>query len=104
MASPAPSEESTEGDSESQFIPQPDDDETLWEVIEITQEKSKEFKVKWKGVDPKTGRPWPQNWVPKKDCTDDLRRAWRKQLALKKEAAKGKGKGAYHVKVNIFIA
>jgi hypothetical protein len=71
-------------DPETQFVPQEDDDETLWEVIEITAEKAKEYKVRWKGVDPKTRRPWPQSWVAKHDCTDDLVRDWKLRLAKKK--------------------
>ena len=90
MKSPPPSEESTQG--ETQFIPQSDDEETLWEVIEITAELPTKYKVKWKGLNPATGRPWPQSWVPKADCTDDLRREWKKKKKKKKEHAK-EGKG-----------
>ena len=69
---------------ETQFIPQEDDDETLWEVIEITAEKKKLYKVRWKGFDPKTQKPWPLSWVPKHDCTDDLVRNWKFKQAQKK--------------------
>ena len=72
-------------DPETQFIPQEDDDETLWEVIEITAEKKKLYKVRWKGIDPKTKKPWPQSWVPKHDCTDDLVRDWKLRQAQKKK-------------------
>ena len=72
-------------DPETQFIPQDDDDETLWEVIEITAEKKKLYKVRWKGVDPKTQKPWPQSWVAKHDCTDDLVRNWKLRQAQKKK-------------------
>lgn len=91
MASPAPSTDSTQ--EERQFVPQSDDEETLWEVIEITAERPKQYKVKWKGIDPDTGRPWAQSWVPKTDCTDDLRRVWKKKLKIKQETTNGKGKG-----------
>ncbi|KAF9033744.1 hypothetical protein BDZ89DRAFT_1062839 [Hymenopellis radicata] len=44
--------------------------------------------VRWAGLDPATGKPWPQDWVPKKDVTSDLVDAWR---------AKGiKAKGRRH--------
>ena len=72
-------------DPETQFISQEDDDETLWEVIEITAEKKKLYKVRWKGVDPKTKKPWPQSWVAKHDCTDDLVRNWKLRQAQKKK-------------------
>ena len=72
-------------DPETQFVPQEDDDETLWEVIEITAEKGKLYKVRWKGIDPKTQNPWPQSWVAKHDCTDDLVREWKLRQGKKKK-------------------
>ena len=66
------------------FQPQEDDEETLWEVICITGEKEGKYKVQWKGLDPKTQKPWAQSWVKKSDCTDDLVLEWRR---LKKEKA-----------------
>ena len=71
-------------DPETQFIPKEDDDETLWEVIEITAEKGKLYKVRWKGIDPRTRKPWPQSWVAKQDCTDDLVREWKLKQGKKK--------------------
>ena len=70
---------------ETQFISQEDDDETLWEVIEITAEKKKLYRVRWKGIDPKTKKPWPQSWVAKHDCTDDLVREWKLRQGKKKK-------------------
>jgi hypothetical protein len=67
------------------FVPQEDDEETLWEVVCITGEKGNTYKVQWKGLDPKTQKPWPQSWVKKSDCTDDLVVEWKR---LKKEKAK----------------
>ena len=76
--------------SQSQrFEPQDDDEETLWAVIEITAEKGNTYKVRWKGVDPKTMKPWPQSWVRKSDCTDDLVQEWKRKV---KEKGKGKRK------------
>ncbi|PFH47493.1 hypothetical protein AMATHDRAFT_129686, partial [Amanita thiersii Skay4041] len=50
----------------------------LWEVIEITSERSKSYRVKWKGNDPATGKPWAQSWVPKGDVTNDLVIKWKR--------------------------
>jgi hypothetical protein len=72
---------------ETQFVPQEDDMEILWEVIEITAEKGKKYRVRWAGNDPKTRKPWPQSWVPKHDCTDDLVLAWKRKRAFKKKEA-----------------
>lgn len=72
---------------ETQFVPQEDDAEILWEVIEITAEKPKQYRVRWAGTDPKTRKPWPQSWVPKHDCTDDLVFAWKRKQALKNKVA-----------------
>lgn len=69
---------------ETQFVPQEDDAETLWEVIEITAEKGPAYKVKWAGLDPKTRKPWAQSWVPKRDCTDRLVMEWKRKQTLKK--------------------
>jgi hypothetical protein len=77
---------------DTQFIPQEDDAQTLWEVIEITAERSKLYKVKWAGVDPKTKKSWAQSWVAKHDCTRDLVAEWkRKQAKKKKEDAERRG-------------
>jgi hypothetical protein len=89
MASPAPSTDSTQDGT--QFIPQSDDEETLWKVIEITAERPKQYKVKWEGINPDTGKPWAQSWVPKSDCTDDLRKVWKMKLNDTKKGGKGMG-------------
>lgn len=86
MVSPAPSASSTQGESQA-FVQQSDDEEQLWEVIEITNEKASMFKVRWKGDDPETGRPWAQSWVPKSDVTDDLKKDWKRRQ--KEKAARG---------------
>ncbi|KAF5370906.1 hypothetical protein D9615_009801 [Tricholomella constricta] len=76
--------------TQSQFVPQDDDAEVLWEVVEITGEKPRHYKVLWAGVDPKTGKPWAQSWVAKRDCTDDLVVEWKRKQALKKKKAEDK--------------
>ncbi len=52
------------------------------------------YKVRWKGTDPKTMKPWPQCWVNKADCTDDLVLVWRKK---KKEKERRKCKFVFLV-------
>lgn len=77
---------------DTQFIPQEDDAQTLWEVIQITAERGKFYKVKWAGTDPKTKKPWAQSWVAKHDCTDDLVTEWKlKQARKRKEDEKRTG-------------
>ncbi|KAG7095257.1 hypothetical protein E1B28_006030 [Marasmius oreades] len=80
---------------DTQFVPREDDDQQLFRVIEITDENSKGYKVKWAGKDPKTKRPWPQSWVPKHDCTNDLVHEW------KKKKARMRASGARHPHHNI---
>ncbi|KAG6909778.1 hypothetical protein DXG01_015494 [Tephrocybe rancida] len=80
--------EDFERDSQTQFVAQDGDEDILWEVVEITAEKTKSYKVRWAGVDPRTCKPWPQSWVAKADCTDDLVHEW-KRKKLKKKGAKG---------------
>ena len=75
--------ESSSGSSPlRRFKPREDDKETLWEVIDITAERGRLYKVRWKGTNPETMKPWAQSWVKKEDCTDDLVQTWRK---MKKE-------------------
>ncbi|TFK50502.1 hypothetical protein OE88DRAFT_263559 [Heliocybe sulcata] len=84
-------------DFETQFVPQENDDEELWEVIEITGEQGNRYCVKWAGLDPATGKPWAQSWVPKHDCTDDLVEEWKRKKARKKrqqEVVKDKARTA----------
>ncbi|KAG6864660.1 hypothetical protein C0991_008037 [Blastosporella zonata] len=82
--------ESFERHSQSQFVAQEGDEEILWEVVEITGEKPKYYKVRWAGIDPDTGKPWVQSWVLKADCTDDLVHEWKRKKTLKKKSAKGR--------------
>lgn len=76
---------------QTQFVPPENDDEKLWDVIEILAERGKRYRVKWAGNDPSTGKPWAPSWVLKQDCTDDLIYAWKiKQAQKKKQAEKRK--------------
>ena len=78
----------SQSESEGQrrrFKPRDDDDETLFEVIEITGETKDKYRVRWEGNDPKTKKPWPQSWVPKWDCTDDIVLIWKTEKKKQKE-------------------
>jgi len=78
---------------ETQFVPQDNDDEILYAVEEITAERGNKYKVKWSGVNPATGKPWPQDWVNKRDCTDDLVAEWKAKKAQgRATASKKRGK------------
>lgn len=77
---------------ETQFVARSNDDEALWEVQEITAERGRKYRVKWAGVDPATGKPWPQDWVDRHDCTDQLVAEWKAKKATKKrESVKKRG-------------
>jgi hypothetical protein len=73
----------------TRFVPQEGDEDTLWKVVAITAENKSSYKVKWEGLDPSTGKPWAQSWVPKHDCTDDLVAQWKRK---KRESKAGNRK------------
>jgi len=52
---------------------------TSWEVIEILAEDGKRYQVRWAGKDPKTGKPWPLDWVPSSYCSPELVKAWERK-------------------------
>lgn len=85
-------QQSSFSSSEHQFQPRDDDEETLWDVIEILREKKSHYFVKWAGVDPQTGKPWASSWVGKGDVTDDLVEKWKTQKAEMKERAAARRK------------
>ncbi|KAI0801062.1 hypothetical protein C8Q74DRAFT_1364713 [Fomes fomentarius] len=74
---------------ETQFVPKENDENELWDVIAIVAERPQQFKVKWKGIDPATRKPWKDSWVSKEDCTDDLIREWKVKQAKKKAGKSG---------------
>ncbi|KAI0273046.1 hypothetical protein BGY98DRAFT_921758, partial [Russula aff. rugulosa BPL654] len=45
---------------------------TWWDVVEIVEEDGKRYRVRWAGKDPKTGKPWPLDWVPNSHCSPTL--------------------------------
>lgn len=69
---------------ETQFVPQSNDEELLYEVEEITAERGNKYRVKWAGVSPVSGKPWPQDWVDKSDCTTSLVAEWKAKKKVKK--------------------
>ena len=34
-----------------------------WDVKDIVAERKEDYKISWEGVNPKTGKPWPNTWV-----------------------------------------
>lgn len=74
----------------SQFVPQSNDEEELWSIDGILGEKHGKYKVKWSGLDPDTGKPWANTWVPKCDVTQDVVLEWKA-----KQAAKLKRQGSF---------
>ena len=52
---------------------------TQWEVIEIVAEDGKLFQVRWAGNDPRTGKPWPLDWIPSSHCSAELVKAWERK-------------------------
>ena len=68
----------------TQFIPADDDEEQLWDVEKILNEKSGRYLIKWKGTDG-NGKPWEDSWVPKHDVTDDLIKDWKRRKREKEE-------------------
>ncbi|KAI0361400.1 hypothetical protein OH77DRAFT_1417658 [Trametes cingulata] len=86
-------EASISGDSEAESGSEkgPDD---YWNVEEILQERNGWFKVRWEGVD-KQGKPYPLDWVPKRDCNPQLIEEWNAKKAEKKRRrTTGKGRKA----------
>jgi hypothetical protein len=77
------SQSQSQSQPESQFVPRDDDEELLWEVEEIVAEKPGYYKVRWCGLDPKTSKPWPLDWVKRHDCTPNLVAEWKINKAEK---------------------
>ncbi|CAK5274131.1 unnamed protein product [Mycena citricolor] len=78
------SQSQSQSDEEGRFSPHSSDDEKLYEVIEILKESKSKYLVKWAGVDSR-GKPWPDDWVPKQDVTNQLVSTWKKKKALLRE-------------------
>lgn len=58
--------------------------------------------MKWKGNDPKTGKPWGNDWVNKTDCSKDLIREWEEEKAAKKTKKKRKSSSTGQSRVSCF--
>ena len=52
---------------------------TMWEVVEIVAENGKLYQVRWAGKDPKTGKPWPLDWIPSSHCSPELVKEWERR-------------------------
>ncbi|KAF8132565.1 hypothetical protein EV363DRAFT_112573 [Boletus edulis] len=76
-------------EGETQFVSQSGDEDVLWQVEEITAERGNKYRVKWVGIDPDTGKPWAQSWVPKHDCTNDLVHDWKAKKRLRAGRKRG---------------
>ncbi|KAJ7182857.1 hypothetical protein C8R43DRAFT_15141, partial [Mycena crocata] len=72
-------------DRETSFSSHESDAEHLYDAIEILKEKKGQYLIKWDGVDPATGKPWPDSWANKRDCTDDIVATWKLKKAQKKK-------------------
>ncbi|KAG9074882.1 hypothetical protein FRC06_010407, partial [Ceratobasidium sp. 370] len=75
------------GTYETQFVSQSDDEDTLYNVEKILDEKGRKYKVQWEGIDPATGKKWKPDWVWKTDCTDDLIADWKREKEERKRRA-----------------
>jgi hypothetical protein len=80
-------------DRETPFSDRESDQDQLWDAIEILKERKGQYLIKWAGVDP-NGKPWPDSWTNKRDCTDDIVASWKFKKAEAKLAA-DKRKGAF---------
>lgn len=66
----------------TQFIPEANDADNLYEAVEIMDERGApvdgEYLIKWSGTD-KYGRPWKPSWEKKSGCTDALIMEWKEK-------------------------
>ncbi len=80
---------------ETQYISQSDDSQNLWEADCILDERGPAitgaYLVKWKGIDPATGKTYEPTWEKKGGCTPALIEEWK---AVKKEDPSVAGKVA----------
>ena len=79
-------------DRTSHFVPKDDDDETLWDVKKILDERADRYLIRWAGVDP-AGRPWEDSWVPRCDVTDDLVLDWNSRREVRSRRGRGSRRG-----------
>lgn len=67
------------------------DDPDAWPVRRILAERPDTYRVEWVGKNPKTGKPWPHDWVKKGDVSEDLVEIWERKKALKEERKSSRG-------------
>lgn len=53
-----------------------DDDDDEWDAVAIVGERRTQYSIKWAGIDPKTGKGWPDSWEPKGNATGALLDEW----------------------------
>lgn len=82
----------------TQYEPMDGDDDNLWNVEAILQEKGNKYLVAWEGNDPSTGKRWDPSWVDKSACTNELIREW-KATKNSKPSKRGRPKGMSHCRV-----
>lgn len=87
------SSNSSEESNDTGFISDSKDDENLWEVEKIVDERKGQYKVKWAGINPDTGKAWDLDWVNKRDCTDGLVEEWKWRKTREAEIGSGRGRG-----------
>ena len=73
-----------------------DSDDELWDAEGILDERGEsrtgEYLINWRGVDPRTGRPWDPTWERKNGCSDDLIRSWKARKARNPDIVGVEGK------------
>lgn len=82
---------------QGQFSPHSSDAEgdNVYPVECVVAQKGHRYKVRWVGVDPETGEPWPDSWVTRSDITDDVVQEWKIKQKVKKLRL-GKNKGMFY--------
>lgn len=70
---------------------QPESEE--WPALEILAEDRYNYRIRWAGINPDTGREWEPSWHPKKDATQALVEDWVRRKRQRTEASTPKGKG-----------
>lgn len=61
----------------------------FWDVKRVLKEWNGKYLVEWAGVD-EYGKPYPQSWIPKEDCTDALIEDWKATKPQKKGKQRAK--------------
>lgn len=76
--SPPQDQEELEPSAETQFVPQPGDSQAMFEALEIIDERTNQYLIRWAGEDPVTGLPYKPTWEGKNGATPLLVQEWKK--------------------------